>query len=280
MRSRLCFILATILTAAFLLPSSAHAAPGDPADLSARPSINHPAPLTVGEETNYAIQYGNAGPATATSVTLTSTVSPNLEIYDFSYPGCTATSTTIHCEFSSVLAQTLGIVLVRIRAISPGPAAITAEIISADNPDPVPTNNASTITIQVDASADLEVGLTESADPVKSKRDLVLTATVTNNGPSRATTTTLVQELTYDGPQGFTIVSVAPSQGSCTTSGAAVSCNLGTLAAGSTATVAVTVQARGSGTLTSQARVNAAEPDPDSTNNAATESTRVSPSGH
>jgi uncharacterized repeat protein (TIGR01451 family) len=253
---------------------------GGPADLSARASINHPAPLRVGEETNYAVNFGNNGPSDATSVTLNSTVSANLEIFGFSYPGCTATATTIHCEFPTWQAQTLGILLVRIRAVAPGAATITAGIASADNPDPDPSNNASAVTVQVDASADLGVSLTESSDPVKSKRDLVLTATITNTGPSAATMTTLAEDLGYDGPQGFTIVLVTPSQGSCVTSGAAVSCDLGTVAAGGTATVAVTVQARGTGTLTTQAQVHAAESDPVSANNAAIESTRVTTSGH
>jgi uncharacterized repeat protein (TIGR01451 family) len=101
---------------------------------------------------------------------------------------------------------------------------------------------------------------------------LVLTASVTNAGPSSATQVTLSETL----PAGVTLVSVAPSQGSCSGSGT-ITCSLGTLAANGSATVTVTVLVtkKVSGSLTTTASVVAAETDPVTTNNVASATTRL-----
>jgi uncharacterized repeat protein (TIGR01451 family) len=122
------------------------------------------------------------------------------------------------------------------------------------------------------AVADLGVTLTDSPDPVARRSTLVLTASVTNAGPSPATQVRLSETL----PAGVTLVSVAPSQGSCSGSGT-ITCSLGTLAANGSATVTVTVLVtrKGSGSLTTTASVAAAETDPITTNNVASATTRL-----
>jgi uncharacterized repeat protein (TIGR01451 family) len=119
-------------------------------------------------------------------------------------------------------------------------------------------------------TADLGVTLDDSPDPVQRGSNLTLTATVRNAGPSSATLVTLTENL----PSGLTLLST--QGGSCTGSRTIV-CPLGTIAANGSVTVKITVLVtKKSGNLTTTASVSATEPDPVTTNNVASTTTRVS----
>ena len=75
-------------------------------------------------------------------------------------------------------------------------------------------------------------------------------------------------------PAGAAFVSASASQGTCIGT-APVTCSLGSLASGTTATVTVKVRPSAAGTATSTASVTAAETDPVSANNTATATTAV-----
>ena len=114
---------------------------------------------------------------------------------------------------------------------------------------------------------------------VKSKKQLSLSATVTNNGPSPSSSANLRYALSGDGLDGVEVVSATTSAGSCQFSSGEVNCDVGALAAGAEATVNVVVRPRGTGTLLSQVSVQSAAPDPSEWNNIASTSTRVSGNG-
>jgi uncharacterized repeat protein (TIGR01451 family) len=96
------------------------------------------------------------------------------------------------------------------------------------------------------------------------------TLTVTNNGPLPATAVTLSDPL----PAGVTLVSAAASQGSCSGT-APVTCGLGALGSGASATVTLAVNPTGPGQVSNTAGVTAAEPDPNPANNSATATTSI-----
>jgi len=96
------------------------------------------------------------------------------------------------------------------------------------------------------------------------------TFTVTNHGPSTAAAT-----FTDPLPAGATLQSANPSQGGPCTGSTTVTCALGNLANGATATVTVTVQATQFGTLSNRAKVTSTTPDPNPANNSATATTKV-----
>jgi uncharacterized repeat protein (TIGR01451 family) len=119
--------------------------------------------------------------------------------------------------------------------------------------------------------ADLSLVKTDSPDPVQVKSVLTYTLDVNNGGPSDATAVTVEDEL----PPSVQFISATPSQGTCTQAGGVVTCSLGSVASGASATVTIKVRPTSSGTLTNTAEVSAAEADPDPANNADTETTTV-----
>ncbi len=87
------------------------------------------------------------------------------------------------------------------------------------------------------AIVDLNVAQTVAPTPILVGNNLAYNVTVTNSGPDDATGVTLTNAITIPGGQ-FTIVSVTPSQGTCTGTGP-ISCSLGTIAAAANATVRI-----------------------------------------
>jgi uncharacterized protein DUF11 len=94
---------------------------------------------------------------------------------------------------------------------------------------------------------------------------------VTNNGRATATGVKLTDTL----PAGVTGVTASTSQGSCTITTKKVTCNIGTLADGASATVTInaTAPATIGAALTNKAVVAANELDVDTKNNSATQKT-------
>jgi hypothetical protein len=125
------------------------------------------------------------------------------------------------------------------------------------------------------ASADLGVTQTDAPDPLPLGSDLAYTVIVQNGGPAAAPGARLT--VVVQGSALF--VSATPTQGSCTTasffSEQDVSCDLGPLSSGGTATVTVVVDPTAEGTITSTASVSSNVSDPSGLDNRALEATTV-----
>ena len=121
--------------------------------------------------------------------------------------------------------------------------------------------------------ADVLATLTDSPDPVAAGGILTYTAQAKNLvGPDDASAVTLTLTL----PAGVFFVSATPTQGSCSQAAGVVSCNLGSVPEGTSATVSVAVEPQNPlVTLNATATVGAAEPDPVPSNNSASASTTV-----
>ncbi|HEY4357359.1 MAG TPA: IPT/TIG domain-containing protein [Acidobacteriaceae bacterium] len=96
------------------------------------------------------------------------------------------------------------------------------------------------------------------------------TATVSNAGPSAATEVVLAGSV----PSTGVLVSATPTVGFCTST-PTMSCNLGTLNSGASASVVLVVNQFTPGTATATVNVSASETDPNLTNNQATSSTTI-----
>jgi uncharacterized repeat protein (TIGR01451 family) len=118
---------------------------------------------------------------------------------------------------------------------------------------------------------DLQITKTGAPNPATLGNQVTWTMVVTNNGPNGATNVTVADPV----PAGTTFVSVASSSGTCTGTGGVVSCQLGSLAVGSSVTITLVTTASATGTLTNTATTVAAEQETNTANNTATASVVV-----
>jgi uncharacterized repeat protein (TIGR01451 family) len=119
-------------------------------------------------------------------------------------------------------------------------------------------------------AANLSLSKTASPNPGVTLANLTYRITVTNNGPSPATSVVVADNL----PSGITFSSATPTQGSCTGT-ATVTCNLGALANGAFAIINILVQPQSVGVLTNNASVTATESDPDPSDNSVSVQTTI-----
>jgi uncharacterized repeat protein (TIGR01451 family) len=120
------------------------------------------------------------------------------------------------------------------------------------------------------ASANLAITKTASPNPATSLANVTYRITVTNNGPSPATNVTMTDQL----PSGPALVSVVPTQGTCSGT-TTVICNLMSIANGGSAFVNITVTPQSIGQLNNMASVVATESDPDTNDNSTSIQTTV-----
>jgi uncharacterized repeat protein (TIGR01451 family)/CSLREA domain-containing protein len=118
------------------------------------------------------------------------------------------------------------------------------------------------------APVDLAISNLTQTDCVKLHDPLVYSLAVTNNGPGNASAVTVTDTL----PVGVTYISSSPT---CGQNGYVLTCVLGPLNAGSTATLTINVTADKVAQLTNNAVVQAADIDPNPSNNSVDEVTRV-----
>lgn len=124
---------------------------------------------------------------------------------------------------------------------------------------------------EVVQNADLAITKTGSPNPATVGQKVTYTVKVTNNGPAAASGVTMTDTL----PSSVTFGSASASQGSCSNSAGKVTCSLGSLAVGGSATVTITVTPNTVGTVTNTATVSSSAPDPNTANNSASATTQV-----
>lgn len=145
-------------------------------------------------------------------------------------------------------------------------ATITNTVaVHANGPDTDYADNVASASTVIHPSADLQVFLAESEDPVTVGNNLIYTVIVTNSGPAEA----ILVKLTNNLPPSCTLVGVIVSGGTYTTSGSVVSCNLPNLLPGATATVTITARPTIGGIhITNRANVASSTTDTVAANNA------------
>jgi uncharacterized repeat protein (TIGR01451 family) len=120
-------------------------------------------------------------------------------------------------------------------------------------------------------SADLSLTKTGSPNPVAVGTNLTYTISATNQGPAVATGVQVMDTP----PGGAVFVSATPTQGECSGDSSGVTCSIGTLDVGSSATVTMVVTPQTVGSVSNTATVTGDQSDPNPDNNSATAVTMV-----
>jgi uncharacterized repeat protein (TIGR01451 family) len=248
--------------------------PAAPADLSVTKSDSSD-PVLAGKPLTYTIRVRNGGPVDASGVRLTDDLPENSAFVSATSAdgSCATASGTVTCELGTLASGASAVILVKVIPQVSGTITNTARV-GAIEPDPNGANNADAESTTVAPAADLAVTKTDSPDPVHIGQPLTYKVRVTNRGPNTATGVVLDDQL----PRNAGFGSASSSQGSCVLKPdkRVVSCELGSLASRTTATVTIVVKPTQKGSITNTASATAGAPaDPKGANNAASATTSV-----
>ena len=199
-----------------------------------------PNPVTVGQTLTYTLNVSNAGPSVATGTVLSDSLPAGVSFVSVqpSQGSCSGTA-TLSCSLGTLAVGGNASVVIQVIPNAAGSLTDTASVAS-NVTDPNTANNSASVTVNAVAApqpmADLSLALSAAPNPVTVGQTLTYTLNVSNAGPSVATGTVLSDSL----PAGVSFVSAQPSQGSCSGT-ATLSCSLGTLAVGGSASVVIQV---------------------------------------
>ena len=228
-----------------------------------------PDPVLVGETLTYTIVVTNHGPSTSTAE-LTDTLPASVTFVSATSTAgsCGESEGTVTCSLEVLDSGSSATTTIEVIPTATGSITNTATV-TGDVSDPDDENNIAVQDTTV-GGADLEVTKADDPDPVPVGVTLTYTIVVTNHGPSTSTA-----ELTDTLPASVTFVSATSTAGSCGESEGTVTCSLGVLDSGSSATTTIEVVPTATGSITNTATVTGDVSDPDSENNIAVQDTTV-----
>jgi uncharacterized repeat protein (TIGR01451 family) len=224
--------------------STANVILGANADL--RLTKTGPPTTASGANISYSLELVNDGPSAAANVVLTDAVPANTTfvsavqntgaVFNCTTPAVGATG-TITCTIASFAPGTATFTFTfRVDDDAFAPISNTANVAS-DTPDPFPTNGVSTAgSAVVPGATDLRITKIANATSAAAGTTATYTIDVINDGPATAVNTTVTDVL----PAGTTFVSASSTQGTCTGT-TTVTCTIGTLEPGNTATITLMV---------------------------------------
>lgn len=149
-------------------------------------------------------------------------------------PNCTRANSILTCQMPALgVDQTFAVPLALAVPQTPGTGQIAAEV-TGHEPDPDTANNRVALPIASTVQAPIDLVMSTSTPTVAHNANVLFTATLSNPGPSLARQAQVELQLGT-----ISATEVTAANNACTRTGAVVSCNLGNLAAGSSATVSV-----------------------------------------
>jgi uncharacterized repeat protein (TIGR01451 family) len=235
--------------------------PVDDVSLSTRVSANT---VFAGNNLTYTLFVTNQGPSTGIPVTLTDSLPLSASVVSVLITQGTwaQTNNVVTCSFGSMNTGAVATVTI-IVTYSQGGSMTNLVNVSPQATDPNPADNSASIVTTVIPLADLLVTQSVVPNPANVGNNLTYTVSVTNRGPSTATSTVLTDPL----PAGLAFVSAQSTAGTCSLANGIVTCNAGDLPVGGKVTMTLTVQATLDGTIVNTASAISSVTDPTTNNN-------------
>ena len=238
-----------------------------------------PATAVAGTQIAYSLTIANAGPSAAVDVSVTDTLPAGTTLSSFSAPpGWTCSSSgdvSVTCTLPALASGGSAVIAVVVDGPLDAASLTNGAEVTSTTPDPDPSDNSDSVDTTVTASADLAVVKTGPAT-VTAGGTVTYELVVSNSGPSTATAVEVTDTL----PTGVVLTSADGPGWTCTDNGdGTVTCAIPSLASGGSSTITVVVAAPTEGaTLTNDAEVSSATPDPDLSDNTSSADTDVTPS--
>ena len=231
-----------------------------PADLSVTKS--GPATVEPGAQVRWTMTVRNAGPGGSSGFTLNDPIPAGLANAATSTTGCSIASGSLQCVLGPIaVGGTATIVLTGTMPATVSTCVTnTAQVLGNESDAVASDDSSSSTTCTRGPLADVSVRKVASPAPVLIGAQVPYRLTVANAGPDPAANVRVA-----DAPApGVTPISATPSVGTCATPS---SCDLGTLAAGQTATITIVGRATGLGTNGNTAAATTTTTDSDPSNN-------------
>jgi uncharacterized repeat protein (TIGR01451 family) len=243
--------------------------------------------VQVGQNITYTYTLVNNGPSPATGVAITDPLPTGMSFVSGTATVGTTTVAAPSVVGSAVIAnlgtlnlgQTATVTIVLVPSQAALPSVVNTATATTAIADPNPTDGVATVTTPVTAQADLAVAISAAPTSVSVGQDIIYTIKVSNNGPNDAAGAVVNDVL----PTSLTFVSATSSAAGVTPTynpaDNSVSAALGTLTAGSSATVTidVTTTAAAAPMVSNKATVTETTVDPNTSNNSATVAVPILP---
>jgi uncharacterized repeat protein (TIGR01451 family) len=247
------------------------------ADMAILGVSDSPDPVTENRTVAYGVSVGNFGPDRATGVQLTTSLPTGVRFEPSeSSSSCSESGGTVTCSAAAWDVNAAGIIRISVTPTTPGTLEMTFQV-TANEPDPNPSNNTKTETTQVVEATDADLSIHMSDGEARAGQPFFFAVGVGNGGPADATG--IVVTLRF--PPGL-----RPAEGelgSCTEDeGGTMTCQVawGSLPSGAGSVNPIQLRAEAAGTYTVVGSVDGDQPDPNLSNNTDSGTVTVSPAAN
>jgi len=234
-----------------------------------------PDPVLASGLLQYLIDVNNAGPNTASGITVTDTLpAGNAVLVSATGTGwtCQASGQVVSCTRPSLLAGAAPTITITVQAPSAAASLTNAAVVASTSSDLNSANNAATATTTVVSAADLSLTVIDAPDPVTTGAGLSYTINASNAGPSQAANVAVTSVL----PAGTSFTGFTGIGWACAAIGQQVTCTLAALPLGPAPAITIDATAPSTdGPITETSSISADTTDPTPGNNVASQSTTV-----